>query len=105
MNVELVRENADGSAVYTFDMTQDQMESLLRYGIVTAIKNGIEEAKRYHPDYIAKEETLLYDSIFNTAIRAAQDVLMEEHDKVCDVHNYYRVAADILEDLLYKEKP
>ena len=51
IGVTLVKENEDGSAVYTFDFTSEQKETLLRLGIITALMNGIEEAKKYHPDY------------------------------------------------------
>jgi len=41
MNVELLKENEDGSASYTFDLTKEEAESLLRLGILEAIKEGI----------------------------------------------------------------
>lgn len=41
MNVELIRENEDGSASYSFDLTAEEAESLLRLGILEAIKVGI----------------------------------------------------------------
>ena len=41
MNVELIRENEDGSASYSFDLTTDEADSLLRLGILEAIKAGI----------------------------------------------------------------
>jgi hypothetical protein len=50
-NVELLRENPDGSAVYTFEFSQEHQEALLRLGIMRALELGIEEAKQYHPDY------------------------------------------------------
>ena len=53
-DVNLIRENPDGSAVYSFDFTSEEVESLIRLGILTAIKNGIEEAKKLDPDYEEK---------------------------------------------------
>jgi hypothetical protein len=41
MNVELIKENEDGSLNYSFDLTTDEAESLLRLGILEAIKAGI----------------------------------------------------------------
>lgn len=41
MNVKLLRENEDGSANYSFDLTDEEAESLLRHGILEAIKAGI----------------------------------------------------------------
>ena len=43
MNVELIKENEDGSASYSFDLTKEEAESLLRHGILEAIKAGIRE--------------------------------------------------------------
>jgi hypothetical protein len=50
-----IRENEDGSAVYEFVLTDEERDILLRLGIVTAIKNGIQEAKQYHPEYKGSE--------------------------------------------------
>ena len=47
MNVELMKENEDGSATYSFDMTSEERNILLNLGIMTAIKNGLEEGKKY----------------------------------------------------------
>ena len=45
MEVTLIRENPDGSADYAFDMNDEEKESLLCLGILTALKRGIEEGK------------------------------------------------------------
>ena len=47
MNVLLLKEHDDGSATYTFDMTLEERETLLSLGIMTALKKGIEEGKKY----------------------------------------------------------
>lgn len=46
MEIKLIKENADGSADYTFDMTSEERDSLLRFAIIEALKRGIEEGKR-----------------------------------------------------------
>ena len=56
VDVTLVRENEDGSAVFTFELAIEQQQALLRYGIIAALKAGIEEAKQYHPDYKEQNE-------------------------------------------------
>ena len=43
MQVEFIKENEDGSASYRFDLTNAEAASLLRYGILEAIKAGIRE--------------------------------------------------------------
>jgi hypothetical protein len=47
MNVEMIQEHEDGSATFTFDLTNEERDILLSLGIMTAIKNGIKEGKQY----------------------------------------------------------
>jgi len=46
MDVKLIRENEDGSADYTFDMTDEERQALMRFAIIESLKRGIEEGKR-----------------------------------------------------------
>ena len=46
MQVTLLYENSDGSACYSFDLTEEERNQLLRYGILEAIKNGIKEGEK-----------------------------------------------------------
>ena len=46
MEVNLIRENKDGSADYTFNMTDDERQALLRFAIIEALKRGIEEGRQ-----------------------------------------------------------
>jgi len=50
-----VVEKADGSAVYNMNFSTEEENALLRLGVITALERGIEEAKKYHPDF--KEKT------------------------------------------------
>ena len=47
MKVFLLKEHDDGSATYTFDLTLEERDILLSLGIITAIKSGLEEGKKY----------------------------------------------------------
>jgi hypothetical protein len=47
MEVKLIRENPDGSADFSFDMSTEEKEALLCLGIITGLKRGIEEGKKY----------------------------------------------------------
>jgi hypothetical protein len=47
MELTLLKENEDGSATYQFDMTDEERVQLLSLGIITALKMGIEEGKKY----------------------------------------------------------
>ena len=49
-SVELIRENEDGSADYAFNFPPEALQALTRLGILTAIKAGIEDAKRLNPE-------------------------------------------------------
>lgn len=63
MEIRSVKENADGSADYVFDMSDEEKDMLLRLGIITAIKNGIEEGKKYASmqDGVSTERTVVQD--------------------------------------------
>jgi hypothetical protein len=45
MDVQLAKENEDGSAVFTFDMTPEETRAMVILGLKTAILAGIESAK------------------------------------------------------------
>jgi hypothetical protein len=47
MQVELAKENADGSAVFTIDMTPEEIRMMVLLGLKTAILAGIEDAKKW----------------------------------------------------------
>jgi hypothetical protein len=47
MDLKLVKEHEDGSATYSFDMSDEERLALIQLGIVTALKAGIEEGKKY----------------------------------------------------------
>ena len=46
MQVELIKQNEDGSSSYAFDLTDEEAESLLRHGILEALKAGIREGDK-----------------------------------------------------------
>ena len=46
MDVKLLHENEDGSACYSFDLTEEERNQLLSYGILEALKNGIREGEK-----------------------------------------------------------
>ena len=48
--VELIKENADGSADYAFDFTEEQVRAFTRLGIMAAIQAGLDKAKNLDPD-------------------------------------------------------
>jgi hypothetical protein len=46
MNVNLIKEHEDGSATYMFDLTHDEAQSLISFGILEAFKSMIREGER-----------------------------------------------------------
>lgn len=46
MNVNLIKEHENGDATYQFDLTADEAQALLTFGILEAIKSGIREGER-----------------------------------------------------------
>jgi hypothetical protein len=46
MNVNLIKEHENGDATYQFDLTPEEAQALLSFGILEAIKAGIREGDR-----------------------------------------------------------
>lgn len=52
MKLDQIRENPDGSADFTItDLTDEEATSLLRLGIIKALEEAIENARRYAPHW------------------------------------------------------
>ena len=46
----MIEEHDDGSATFTFELNWEERNILLNLGIITAIKNGINEGAKYVGD-------------------------------------------------------
>jgi hypothetical protein len=46
MEVKLLHENTDGSACFSFDLTKDEQEALLSYGLLAALKAALREGEK-----------------------------------------------------------
>ena len=49
-SLTLLRENEDGSADYQFNCSQEVLDAFTRFGIITALKAAIDDAKLLNPD-------------------------------------------------------
>ena len=49
MDVELIRENDDGSADYNVKMSHEEQAQLFRFAFIEMLKRGIAEGKQYDP--------------------------------------------------------
>ena len=47
MRVDLIKENEDGSAVFTFDMTAEENRMLVLYGIKCALEAALKDAEAW----------------------------------------------------------
>ena len=47
MEVTQIRENPDGSADFSFELTGWEKEVLIRFAIMEGLRRGIEEGKKY----------------------------------------------------------
>lgn len=50
MQVELAKENEDGSAVFTFDMTPQETKMMVLYGIKCAIEAALKDSEAWDGD-------------------------------------------------------
>jgi hypothetical protein len=56
MKIEQFRENEDGSADFSIsDMTEEEVMSFVRLGLVKALEAAIEDAKKYDPNLVIKQ--------------------------------------------------
>jgi hypothetical protein len=62
MEVKLIRENEDGSADYSFDMTDEERQALMRWAIIEALKRGVEEGKKLQTKEINESNDSLGDA-------------------------------------------
>jgi hypothetical protein len=46
VNVELIKEHSNGDATYQFDLTNEEAQALLSFGILEAIKAGIRSGEK-----------------------------------------------------------
>ena len=64
IDVSLLKENADGSAVFSFELSEDMKDALLRFGIMKAIEAGIEASKELHPGFEGEPEWTPEDTAY-----------------------------------------
>jgi hypothetical protein len=50
MDVELIKENDDGSADYHVNMSHEEQAQLFRFAFMEMLKRGMQEGKQYDPE-------------------------------------------------------
>ena len=103
-DVTLIKENEDGSAVYSFNLPPEAMEALTRLGIMTAIQAGIEEAKKMHPDYEVSSEPVMDANIKRLAIEAGFIAWDEEEWKPAGVVSLIKFYHLVRKEAIAQER-
>lgn len=57
MIVNLLKENEDGSADYSFDLTAKEQDDLIRWAIMQALKRAVKEGLEYDPSEFSVGDT------------------------------------------------
>lgn len=50
MELNLIKENPDGSADYSVNMSDEEQRQLMRFAFIEMFKRGMEEGKQYDPE-------------------------------------------------------
>lgn len=87
MDVELIRENDDGSADYHVKMSDEEQAQLFRFAFMEMLKRGIEEGKQYEPREASVGNTGSgeQDCVYGTCVKSGksgQPCLCDETAKV-----------------------
>ena len=57
MKLEQIAENPDGSADFSIsDMTEEEVQSFVRLGIIKALEDALKDAAKYDPNLVIKNE-------------------------------------------------
>ena len=57
MRLEQLAENPDGSADFSIsDMTEEEVQSFVRLGIIKALEDALKDAAKYDPNLLVKNE-------------------------------------------------
>jgi hypothetical protein len=57
MDVELLKENDDGSADYHVNLSNEEQAQLFRFAFIEMLKRGIEEGKKHDPSEFSVDDT------------------------------------------------
>lgn len=89
IDLVLIKENADGSAVYSFNLSDDARDALLRFGIMKALEAGVKEAEKLHPSFEEAEDMAEKCD----RLTAERDAYMEAADKLAAENKALRDAV------------
>ena len=58
MELNLIRENEDGSADYHIDLTAHEQAQLIRYGLITLLEKAVLEGLKNDPEFVEGKASL-----------------------------------------------
>ena len=87
MNLNLIKENDDGSADFDLTISPLEVQALVNLGLVTVLKKAIEEGKEYVPsesglDYTRSREQ---DCVYGPCVKSGKSELACICDQVTKV--------------------
>jgi hypothetical protein len=87
MDVELIRENEDGSADYNVKMSNEEQAQLFRFAFIEMLKRGMEEGQKYECSEISVGNTGSgeQDCVYGPCVKSGKSELNCICDQVTQV--------------------
>ena len=77
MNLELIKENEDGSADYSIVLSNEEKDQLIRFAFIEMLKRGIKEGKQYVPSESGMGDTRSgeQDCVYGPCVKSGKSEL------------------------------
>ena len=87
MELLFVKENEDGSADYTMNLSEEEHGQLIRFAFMEMLKRGMEEGKKYDPSEPSVGDTRSgeADCVYGPCIKSGKSELSCVCDQVAKV--------------------
>ena len=89
MDVELIKENDDGSADYHVNMSNEEQSQLFRFAFIEMLKRGIREGKKHDPESsevsVGNTGSGKQDCIYGPCVKSGKSELQCVCDQVTKV--------------------
>ena len=87
MDVELIKENDDGSADYHVRMSNEEQAQLFRFAFIEMLKRGIEEGKQYECSEVSVGNTGSgeQDCVYGPCVKSGKSELQCICDQITQV--------------------
>ena len=87
MDVELLKENEDGSADYHVKMSNEEQAQLFRFAFIEMLKRGIEEGKQHEPSEVSVGNTGSgeQDCVYGPCVKSGKSELQCVCDQITKI--------------------